>query len=129
MSAPFLFVNTFTYGEGRLDDALQACKAANEIIEANEPRMLAHHVYVDDAHRRMALVQIHTDSASMAYHLNVVLPQILHDASWLESEESQLILGPDDDGVAESLKVWEPQSQVAVPAYVQGFTRPASVHS
>ena len=123
MSGPFVLAYTFKIKDGKLDDAKKAFESAFEIIEANEPRMLGYYVWFDESTHWGASVQIHPDSASAAFHLNVIAPQCGTDLDWYEAEGDHLILGADTDGVVEAMRAWEPQSLVSVPSYVHGFTR------
>jgi hypothetical protein len=41
MAAPFIFINTYAIGEGKLEDFRQFLRELFKVIEANEPRLLA----------------------------------------------------------------------------------------
>jgi hypothetical protein len=71
MSEPILSIDTSEIQEGKLEELTTKIKALVEFVEANEPRAISYHVYFDDAHRRMTIAQLHPDSASLEYHMEV----------------------------------------------------------
>jgi hypothetical protein len=40
-------------------------------IEANEPRIIAYGAYISEDGRQLSVVHVHSDSASLEFHLNV----------------------------------------------------------
>lgn len=71
MSEPILSIDTSEIREGKLEELTTKIKGLVELVDANEPRAIAYHVYLDDAHRRMTIAQLHPDSASLEYHMEV----------------------------------------------------------
>jgi hypothetical protein len=45
-----------------------------ELVEANEPRLIAYNVYLTDDSTRMTVVHVHPDSASLEFHMKVAGP-------------------------------------------------------
>jgi hypothetical protein len=43
-------------------------------VESNEPRPISYNVYLNEDRTRMTVVQVHPDSASMEFHMNVAGP-------------------------------------------------------
>ena len=50
MSEPILSIDTSEIQEGKLEELTTKIKALVEFVEANEPRAISYHVYLDDAH-------------------------------------------------------------------------------
>jgi len=45
-----------------------------ELVETNEPRLIAYNVYLSEDETRMTVVHIHYDSASLEFHMKVAGP-------------------------------------------------------
>ena len=72
MSGPFIFIATNRLKPGKLDAERTRVPGLVEFVEANEPRLLAFNEYVNEAGTEVAVVQIHPDADSMAFHMEVV---------------------------------------------------------
>jgi hypothetical protein len=57
--------------DGKLEELRVAMKSLAEFVEANESRPLAYHVYFSTDGKRMTVLQIHPDAASMEHHMRV----------------------------------------------------------
>lgn len=89
---PFIFVSTHTVKEGKLDDVPAATEEFISFVEANEPRVLGMHAYLDEESRKLTLVQIHPDAESMELHLQVAADRI-HQAFELVDNDSVDVYG------------------------------------
>lgn len=69
MSEPFIFIGTHRLKEGKLQDFEKSFAQLVEVVEANEPRMVAFNGYVNDEGTEVAVVQVHPDTASMEFHM------------------------------------------------------------
>jgi quinol monooxygenase YgiN len=74
MSDPLVVIDSSEIREGKLEELKSALTELAEFVETNEATPLAYHIYFDEAARRMTVVQIHPDSASMEQHMNVAAP-------------------------------------------------------
>jgi hypothetical protein len=72
MAGPFIFIATNRLKAGRVDAERQRVPGLVEFIEANEPRLLAFHEYVNDEGTEVGVVQVHPDADSFAFHVGVV---------------------------------------------------------
>jgi quinol monooxygenase YgiN len=61
--------------QSRLEELRAAMKALVEFVDSNEPRPLSYQVYFNKDGTRMTVFQLHPDSASMEYHMNVAGPE------------------------------------------------------
>jgi hypothetical protein len=73
MSA-IVYVDTSEVREGALEELKAGMKELVDFVEANEPRLIAYNVYFSDDGTRMTVVNIHPDTASLEFHLEVAGP-------------------------------------------------------
>lgn len=71
---PLIAVDSSEIREGRIDELKAGLTELVEFVEANEAEPLAYSIYIDEAGRRMTVVQIHPSSASMELHLRLAGP-------------------------------------------------------
>ena len=62
---PFIFIGTHTLKQGKFDDFAANCAALAELVEAEEPRMIAFNVYANEDGTEVSVVQVHPDAESM----------------------------------------------------------------
>jgi quinol monooxygenase YgiN len=74
MSDAIVYVDVADVREGALEELKAAMKELVEFVDANEPRLIAYNVYFSDDGTRMTVVQVHPDSASLEYHMEVAGP-------------------------------------------------------
>ena len=72
MSGPFIFIATNRLRPGKLDDERKRVPGLVDFVEANEPQLIAFNEYVNDEGTEVAVVQIHPDAESMAFHMEVI---------------------------------------------------------
>jgi hypothetical protein len=71
MSEPIVSIDSSEIHEGKLEELKTAMKELVEFVDANEPQTILYNVYLTDGGTRMTVVQVHPDSASMEFHMNV----------------------------------------------------------
>lgn len=74
MSEPIVIIDSSEVREGKLDDLKAAMKELVEFALAKEPRMIAYNVYLSEDGNRVTVLQVHPDSASAEFHMNVAGP-------------------------------------------------------
>ncbi|HWP33469.1 MAG TPA: hypothetical protein VNL97_06945, partial [Solirubrobacterales bacterium] len=74
MSQPLIYIDTSEVREGALDELKVAIEELVAFIDANEPRILTYHVYLSEDGTRMTVVHLHSDPASLDYHMDVAGP-------------------------------------------------------
>ena len=74
MADPIVVVDTSEIREGRLDELRAAVAELAEFVDANESATISYQVFFSDGDRRMTVLQIHPDSASMERHMEVAGP-------------------------------------------------------
>jgi hypothetical protein len=75
MSQPLVYVDCSEVREGALEQLKDAIRALAEFIEENEPRLLSYTASFSEDGRRMTVVHVHADSASLDYHMEVAGPR------------------------------------------------------
>jgi hypothetical protein len=74
MSDAILYIDISDVREGALDELKTGLKDLADFIEAKEPRLIAYNVYFSADGTRMTVVNVHPDSASLEYHMEVAGP-------------------------------------------------------
>lgn len=125
MSAPFIYTSTYEVREGRFDDARKSLAEHAEFIEANEPHMISFNVYGDEDASTISIVQVHTDSSSMDFHMKLVAEHISSAlGDYLGSAVDTQILGEGRSTVDTIRSFGAPDDVVKVaPEHIAGFTR------
>jgi quinol monooxygenase YgiN len=73
-SGPIIYVDNSEVREGRLEELKDAIKELAELVKAKEARILGYNVYFTDGGKRMTVIHIHRDSASLEFHMQVAGP-------------------------------------------------------
>jgi hypothetical protein len=84
MLEPIVSIDWSTVRPGKLDELRVAMRALVGFVEAKEPRPLAYHVYFNEDGTRMTVLQVHPDSASIEYHMEVAGPEFAKVKDLLE---------------------------------------------
>jgi quinol monooxygenase YgiN len=74
MSDAIVYVDSSEVREGALDELKAGLEELAEFIEANEPRLIAYNIYFSDDGAKMTVVNVHRDSASLEFHMEVAGP-------------------------------------------------------
>jgi hypothetical protein len=74
MSDAIVYVDISEVREEALDELKAGLKDLVDFIEAKEPRLIAYNVYFSTDGSRMTVVNVHPDSASLEYHMEVAGP-------------------------------------------------------
>lgn len=125
MPTPLIFISTWTVKEGQVEDLESYFQRISQIVDANEPRIIAFNAFLNEAGTEMTSIQVHPDTASMETHM-----QVLRDA-WDESfsHYSELV-----EGVSVAYYGTPPESALTMdlesgvpidlkPRHLGGFTR------
>jgi hypothetical protein len=72
MTGPFIFIATNRLKQGKLDDERKRVPDLVDFIRANEPRLLAFNEYANEEGTEVAVVQVHPDAGSMAFHMELI---------------------------------------------------------
>ena len=119
VSGPFIFIATNRLKPGKLADERKRVPGLVDSVEANEPQLIAFNEYVNDDGTEVAVVQIHPDSKSMAFHMEVVAERAAAAyAETVAATTSIQVFGTPSKAVLEML---ERQAGAGVPLTVKSF--------
>jgi len=122
MSEPLIYVGTYTIKPGSQEEARRRLADLVEFVETNEPRMIAFNTYLDRDANTVSIVQVHPDSASMEFHMQVNAKHFATAFDWLETSMSGQYFGPISDALAAELAKWD-EAFTHLPVHAAGFTR------
>ena len=130
-STPFIYISTLRIKEGKLEGYKRYTRELLNAFEANEPQMIAFHVFLNEDGTEMTSIQIHPDAASMDFHLQVlgqVLPRLKEQFGdvfeFIELKRIEYYGTPS----ARALESFRPFMEAGValsskPLHISGFTR------
>ncbi|WP_460463162.1 hypothetical protein [Arthrobacter pigmenti] len=72
MAGPFIFIGTHILKEGQLENFKQYLPQFIATVEAHEPRLIHFGAYFNEEGTEVSFVQVHPDSDSMEFHMQVV---------------------------------------------------------
>jgi hypothetical protein len=123
---PFIFIATNRLKTGKLEAERARVPGLIEFIESNEPRLLAFNEYANEEGTEVAVVQVHPDAESMAFHMQVVADWAAAAyAETLDSTTGIQVFGTPSDAIVDMLRQ---QAGAGVPLSVKplhlgGFVR------
>lgn len=129
MTGPFIYIGTTTIKSGKIDEARKRITELVDFVETNEPRMIAFHCFLDNEESKLTVLQVHPDSASMEFHMQVNAKHFATAFDYLDAQVSEQFYGMVSESLASELAKWdEPGVAVTLmPVHEGGFTR-TSVH-
>jgi hypothetical protein len=104
MSEAFIFIGTHSIKEGKLQNLKQYEQELVALVEANEPRLIAFHIFVNEDGTQATTIQVHPDAASMAFHMQVLSERIGQAYAFLERTERIEVYGTPSDQVLEMMR-------------------------
>jgi biotin carboxylase len=126
VSGPFIFIATNRLKPGKLADERKRVPGLVDFVEANEPQQIAFNEYVNEDGTEVAVVQVHPDADSMAFHMEVVAERAAAAyAETVDATTSIQVFGMANNAVLEML---QRQAGAGVPLRIKpghlgGFTR------
>lgn len=126
MTGPVIVLTTFKVTEDKLPALTEYYQRVAELVETNEPRIIAFNGFLNDAGTEMTSIQVHPDSASMEFHMQVLRDNwdeyFNENAEMLELE--YLSIAYYGTPPASALEMDAGRDNVSVkPRHMAGFTR------
>jgi hypothetical protein len=125
MSEPLIVITKLRIEAGKLEEVQQYYRQVLNTVEANEPRIIAMHAYVNESGTEMTSVQLHPDTASMDAHMQVLKDN--WDESFSQYAQMMGVMSIEYYGTApESALEMDRQGQWGLsvtPRHIAGFTR------
>ena len=100
MSELIISVDRSEVRAGKLGELKAAIDGLAAFVESHEPRPIAYNVYLNEEAGRMTVVQVHPDSASMEYHLDVAAPAFAGFAELIRLTTQDVYGKPSDELLA-----------------------------
>jgi len=125
MSTPFVYVGTWTIKPGKLEEARKYFAEHADLVETNEPRLIAFHLFLDEAGNKGSVVQVHPDADSMEFHMQLIAEHLSGAFDVVDAIVSEQYFGAMTESLAETLAQWESPGVVTtkMPVHEAGFTR------
>lgn len=125
MTDPIVFVDTSEIREGKLEELRRAVAELAEFVDANETETISYQVFFSDDDRRMTVLQVHPDSASMERHMEVAGPVFAKFAELLVLRTIDIYGSPSEKVVEQLRRKAEllGTASVAVHERQAGFAR------
>jgi quinol monooxygenase YgiN len=125
MTGPLIYVGTFTIKEGKLEEARKSLAELVDLVDTNEPRLIAFHAFLDEDGNKMAMVHVHPDSASMEFHMEIAAKHFTTAFDYIDEVISEQTFGAISPALAAELAKWEAPgvSVTRMPVHEGGFTR------
>ena len=127
MTGPFVYIGTNKIKEGKVDECRKMLNEIAELVEANEPRVIAFNFYLDEANHKVVCVQVHPDAASMDTHMQVIGEHLATAYDVLEETVAEQLYGTGGERMVDEFRQWAPTATfTVVPHHEVGFTRSAA---
>ena len=124
MSGPFVFVGNWSIKEGKVEEAKKLLAEHAESIEANEPRLISFNFYIDQEARQVASVQVHPDTESMEFHMELLSKHLESTGNWLDTVLNEQYYGYKSAKLTELLAPWGGDAVTTnIGTHLAGFTR------
>jgi len=125
MPGPFIYVGTYSIKPDKLEEARKRLTELVDFVENNEPRLIAFHCFLDEAGSKLAIVQVHPDSASMEFHMQVNAKHFATAFDFLDAMLSDQFYGSMSDALESELSKWDASGVevIRLPVHEAGFTR------
>lgn len=75
MASPLVYIDNSDVAEGSLPALKSAIAELATFVQDNEPDLLAYCVYFSDDGKRMTVLHVHRDAASLDFHMEVAGPK------------------------------------------------------
>ena len=122
MSAPLIYVGTYTVKPGKQEEARPRLAELVDFVETNEPRVIAFNAFLDRDGNTLSIVQVHPDSASMEFHMQVNAKHFATAFDWLDTSMRDQYFGPISDALAAEMAKWG-ETYTHLPVHAAGFVR------
>lgn len=84
MAEPLIFVFTYAIKDGHLEDYEKHLPELFELVEANEPRLIAMHTYIDDEVGEATTILIQPDADAQTHHMKVAVDKLNEGYQFLD---------------------------------------------
>ncbi|HDR73010.1 MAG TPA: hypothetical protein ENN85_03750 [Methanoculleus sp.] len=125
MSESLIIIDTSLIREGKGEELKAAMQSLVAFAKANEPRMIAYRVYLNEDETRVTVIQIHPDAASSEFHMSADGPAFSGFKDLVRMEELDIYGSPGPElleKLQQKARMLGP-ARLAVHSLSAGFTR------
>lgn len=127
MSGPLIFISHSKVKPGKLAEYQEHVSEAADLVESNEPRMIAFNSYASEDGTDVSTVQVHPDAESLDVHMKIFTENLQAKAfDALDSSEVN-VYGEPSESARQQLEQMAAMTGIRVrilPARQAGFLRP-----
>jgi quinol monooxygenase YgiN len=98
---PLVYVDTSEVREGALGQLREAIAALAGFVEEHEPELISYSVYFSEDGRRMTVVHVHADRASLDHHMEVAGPRFAAFADLVRLSSIHIFGDPSEKAVGQ----------------------------
>lgn len=134
MSKPLIAIIKWKVKEGKVEQLKRFYEKLIAFVEANEPQMIAFHGFLNEEGTEMTSIQVHPDTASMDFHMQVMrenwdlfgeYSQVLDATGSIEAGNQPEYYGtPPADALEMDIQFGA--DPILKPVHIAGFTRTAA---
>lgn len=92
-----VYVDQSRIRSGKLAELERGMAELAAFVEANEPDLIAYHVYLSEDRRRVTVLHVHADPGTLRFHLDTAGPLFAPFGDLLELVRIDVYGRPDDD--------------------------------
>jgi hypothetical protein len=89
-TGPVVYVDRSDVREGVWEELEAGIRALVAFVDRHQPQMVSYGVYLDEDARRMTVVSVHPDAASLERHIEVGGPEFAKLGSFIELREIEV---------------------------------------
>jgi hypothetical protein len=122
MSEPIVYIDRSEVLDGKLEELKEGIDRLVDFVDAHEPRLMSYSFFINEDTKRMTVVAVHPDAASLEFHMEIAGPEFRKLAELIELTTIEVYGRPSDKalkqlrqksemlGEAGSVIVQEPQA-------------------
>ena len=123
MPEQVVFIGTYAIADVGFEDWSAANEAMCRFVQANEPKIISWHTYVNAEHTEATTIMVFPDSAALEYHMQVAASRIGVGVQMVRTSKVELYGQVSDALVAQLWRVSEMSGSwpVIVKEHLRGF--------
>lgn len=126
MTDSIVYIDRSDVREGAVEALKEGVSALVEFVHEHEPQLIAYSFHINEEARRMTVVAVHPDSASMEFHLEVAGAEFRRLADLLTLRSIEVYGRPSEkvlDGLHQKARALGEGGTVVVEEPHAGFSR------
>jgi quinol monooxygenase YgiN len=104
MSGPIVYIDRSEIVDGKLEELKEGIDELVQFVDAHEPQLLSYGFYIDEAASRMTVIAVHSDSASLEFHMEIAGPEFRKLAGFVKLLSIEVYGRPTDKAMKQLLQ-------------------------